>query len=231
MPLDETGELELQYRWCDVYYQLDDDDDFAIFVERHSASQEVAVLVASPSIPTSNPSIASVSSVPPSAASYTASSSSHPAHSHSHALPPHARRVNDAGSVYSNSNQSSYLYGRADAKDLRSETSMHLVTSAAAGQGQGQGSVRSARTGRSGDTAATLAGAKTLAAASSASKRTKSLAPTTTVPEHKIKFEEFHNQASPPPLQKGFLHSTRGKKIDQLSLARANTARSENVYR
>ncbi|GAA5956981.1 hypothetical protein JCM10213_001407 [Rhodosporidiobolus nylandii] len=166
-------EIELKYLWCDVFYTLEDDDDFEVFLQRHHNSPEVTLLLSSPSIPTKNPSIASVSSLPPSSA-FSSSSISH------HYLAGEA----DASSVYS---AQSYLYGRAEpvgAREARRMTSMHLVSSSEFGAGVagGAASVRSGRSGKSGK--------------STRSKRTitgaKSIAPS--VPEHKIKFEEFHNQ-------------------------------------
>ncbi|GAA5884488.1 hypothetical protein JCM16303_005105 [Sporobolomyces ruberrimus] len=184
LPPGETAELDLKYLWCDVYYSLEDDDDFGIFTARNSNSSEVTLLLSSPSIPTSNPSIASISSVPPSASSFSS-----PSHTHDHHLPSHARGVTDAGSVYSSSNHS-FLYGRAENKDLRSGTSMHLVSSSELGGGAGTASVKSGRTGKSARSGRSQGGET--ATLGKGSKRTKSIAPT--VPEHKIKFEEFHNQ-------------------------------------
>ena len=126
-----------------------------MFLERHSGSAEVTVLLSSPSIPTSNPSIASLSSLPPS------STSSGP---------------QDNSSVYSSAS-----YGRGKPHDVREGTSMHLLSAS----GSVKGGAASVRSGRTNGTQATEDGGK--------SKRTaKSLAPS--VPEHKIKFEEFHNQ-------------------------------------
>ncbi|GAA5966791.1 hypothetical protein JCM21900_005117, partial [Sporobolomyces salmonicolor] len=176
LPLDEAGDIDLKYLYCDVYYSLDDDDDFSIFTARHAHSHEVQLLLSSPSIPTSNPSIASLSSLPPSS-SFSSPSDPHPLH-HS-----------DSASVYSTSTQS-YLYGRAEPRDLRSGTSMHLVTSSELNNGNGAMSVKSGKSGRSGKSAKSN-GAET-ATLGGKSKKAKSLAPT--VPEHKIKFEEFHNQ-------------------------------------
>lgn len=73
---------------------------------------------------------------------------------------------------------------------MRSGTSMHLVSSSEMSQSQGAASVRSGRTGRSGKSQKSNGGET--ATLGGKSKRPKSLAPT--VPEHKIKFEEFHNQ-------------------------------------
>lgn len=183
----------IKYLWFDVYYSLEDEDDFAIFQTRHSSNgaTEVTLLLSSPSIPTSNPSIASISSIPPSASSF--SSPPHSSHHHGghQQLPAHARGVTDSGSVYSSSQHSSFLYGRAELKDQRSETSMHLVQSSEFSN-SGTMSVKSGRTGKSGKSRRSE-GADT-ATIGKGSKRTKSLAPT--VPEHKIKFEEFHNQVS-----------------------------------
>ncbi|GAA6058613.1 hypothetical protein JCM10212_004024 [Sporobolomyces blumeae] len=196
LPPGEVQELELRYLWCDVYYSLEDEDDFTIFTSRHAPSSEIQVLLSSPSIPTSNPSIASISSIPPSSAF---SSPSHhdptPRHGRSSYQHHQHHHLNDSGSVYSNSN-TSYLYGRAEPKDVRIGTSMHLVRpSENLGGGSdrgagGSGSVRSGRTGRSAKSAKSTAETATLGGKSA--RKTKSLAPT--VPEHKIKFEEFHSQ-------------------------------------
>lgn len=75
LPIEETSELSLKYLWFDVYYSLQDEDDFQIFVTRHENSSEVTLLLSSPSIPIENPSIASISghssSVPPSTSHYS----------------------------------------------------------------------------------------------------------------------------------------------------------------
>ncbi|GAA5950250.1 hypothetical protein JCM3765_004254 [Sporobolomyces pararoseus] len=177
LPLEETesGELSLKYLWFDVYYSLQDEDDFQIFITRHEHSSEVTLLLSSPSIPTQNPSIASISA--------SGSLSSVPHHHHSRG--GGGGGVTDSGSVYSNSNQS-LLYGRQESRDLRSQTSMHLVSSTAAGGGGGT-SVRSGKSLKSqGGETATIGG--------KSQRRTTNTTTTTTVPEHKIKFEEFHNQ-------------------------------------
>lgn len=135
------------------------DDDWDVFVQRHSSSAEVTLLLASPSIPTSNPSIASLSSLPPS------SSGSGPA---------------DGASVYSSAS-----YGRGPTRDVRQGTSMHLLTSSESHKGTSVGG-KSAKSARSEETAATVKDGKA-----------KSIAPS--IPEHKIKFEEFHNQVGPAP--------------------------------
>ncbi|ORY37832.1 hypothetical protein BCR35DRAFT_285693 [Leucosporidium creatinivorum] len=151
----DGADISLQYLWCDVYYSLEDEEDWEVFLDRHSSSAEVTVLLTSPSIPTSNPSIASLSSLPPS------STSSNP---------------QDASSIYSSAS-----YGRGKTHDVRQGTSMHLLS--ASGSVKGPASIRSGRT--NGTVMTDEEGGK--------SKRTaKSLAPS--VPEHKIKFEEFHNQ-------------------------------------
>ncbi|GAA5982403.1 hypothetical protein JCM11641_006972 [Rhodosporidiobolus odoratus] len=161
-------EIEMKYLWCDVFYTLDDDDDFEVFLSRHKNSPEVTLLLSSPSIPTKNPSIASVSSLPPSSAFSSSGSFHH-------------RAENDASSVCS---AQSYLYGRSEIKDTR-KTSLHLVNPSLGGGGTSEfggggreGSVRSGRSGKSTKSKRTITG--------------KSIAPS--VPEHKIKFEEFHNQ-------------------------------------
>lgn len=133
------------------------EEDWEVFLDRHSSSAEVTMLLTSPSIPTSNPSIASLSSLPPS------STSSNP---------------QDTSSIYSSAS-----YGRGKTRDVRQGTSMHLLS--ASGSVKGPASVRSARTN----------GTVVEQDDEGKSKRTaKSLAPS--VPEHKIKFEEFHNQVS-----------------------------------
>lgn len=74
---------------------------------------------------------------------------------------------------------------------MRSGTSMHLVSSSEISSSQnGAASVRSGRTGRSAKSQKSTGGET--ATLGGKSKRPKSIAPT--VPEHKIKFEEFHNQ-------------------------------------
>ncbi|KAI5478493.1 hypothetical protein MNV49_005021 [Pseudohyphozyma bogoriensis] len=152
----DGSDIALQYMWCDVYYTLEDDDDWEVFVQRHAHSSEVTLLLAAPSIPTSNPSIASLSSAPPSA------TSSAPA---------------DGASIYS-----SHSYGRGATRDVRHGTSMHLLS--ASGSVNGKGSSVGGRSARSTARSETTVGAK--------SQRGKSADPA--VPEHKIKFEEFHNQ-------------------------------------
>ncbi|BGO89911.1 hypothetical protein NBRC10512_003750 [Rhodotorula toruloides] len=155
---DEGSEISIKYLWCDVFYTLDDDDDFEVFLSRHSHSPEVTLLLSSPHIPTKNPSIASLSSLP---------SSSSPAKA-------------DSSSLYSEGGRSAMLYGRQDTRELRNGTSMHLVVSSSSNAPE---SVKSGRSGGS-----TIGPKSTKKGASG----TKSLAPS--VPEHKIKFEEFHNQ-------------------------------------
>ncbi|GAA6008741.1 hypothetical protein JCM10207_001704 [Rhodosporidiobolus poonsookiae] len=177
IPLTGEGgaeDIQIKYLWCDVFYTLDDDDDFDVFLQRHRNSSEVTLLLSSPSIPTKNPSIASVSSLPPSSAFSSSSASVSAGHfardrDHSH----------DASSVYS---AQSYLYGRGEVKEKKG-TSLHLVTPSIAGDKAGgsvrEGSVRSGKSGKSSRSKRTITGAKSIVPA---------------VPEHKIKFEEFHNQ-------------------------------------
>lgn len=124
------------------------DDDWDVFTQRHAGSSEVTLLLTGPSIPMSNPSIASMSSLPPSSAA-------------------------DGASLYSSTS-----YGRGQTRDVRTGTSMHLLSAS--------GSVKSPVLGpRSLD-------GKTAEEASMKNGAAKSIAPS--VPEHKIKFEEFHNQ-------------------------------------
>ena len=106
----DGAELSLQYLWCDVYYTLEDDDDFDVFLERCQHQAEVTVLLTSAAIPTSNPSIASLSSLPPSTAGSGA----------------------DGGSIYSSAS-----YGRPVTRDLREGTSMHLASQAGSVRGGG----------------------------------------------------------------------------------------------
>lgn len=146
----DGADLSFQYLWCDVYYTLEDEDDWEVFLERCSHQAEVTVLLTSPAIPTSNPSIASLSSLPPSTAGSGA----------------------DGGSIYSSAS-----YGRAVTKDLREGTSMHLASQA--------GSVRAG---------GTSVGAKSNGGDTVKSKKKGGGQPA--IPEHKIKFEEFHNQVS-----------------------------------
>lgn len=146
----DGADLSLQYLWCEVYYTLEDSDDFDVFLERCSHQAEVTVLLTSPAIPDTNPSIASVSSLPPSTAGSGA----------------------DNASVYSAAS-----YGRAITKDIRDGTSMHLASQS--------GSVRGGGTSVGGKSN----GGDTL-------KSKKKGNGQTAIPEHKIKFEEFHNQAS-----------------------------------
>ncbi|KAM0788523.1 hypothetical protein ACM66B_001651 [Microbotryomycetes sp. NB124-2] len=154
----DGSDISVQYLWCDVYYSLEDDEDWEVFLDRHSSSAEVPLLLSSPHIPTSNPSIASVSSLPSSGGSRS------------------QQAQHDGASVYS-----SQSYGRGRDHDIRQGTSMHLLSSSTSSSRQnGTPSISSARSQDTQDTV----GAK--------SKRTKSLAPS--VPDYKIKFEEFHNQ-------------------------------------
>ncbi|SCZ93545.1 BZ3500_MvSof-1268-A1-R1_Chr6-3g08729 [Microbotryum saponariae] len=153
----DGSDIGLQYLWCDVYYTLEDEDDWEVFTDRHANSAEVTVLLTGPSIPTTTPSIASMSSLPPS------SSGSQP---------------NDGSSIYSG-----HSYGRGVVRDVREGTSMHLLSSSASSKAPSV--ARSAAHNRQDDGDQDTIGGK--------SKRTaKSIAPS--VPEHKIKFEEFHNQ-------------------------------------
>lgn len=174
---DEGADIVLKYLWCDVFYTLDDDDDFDVFLTRHQNSPEVTLLLSSPHIPTQNPSIASVSSLPPSSAFSSSSGAGGP------------RADPDASSLYSSR---SYLYGRGETHDRRPGTSLHLVVPSGR-HGDGAESVRSGRSGRSGRSArsAHSNGADTLGTKSRKGGN-KSFDPA--VPEHKIKFEEFHNQ-------------------------------------
>ncbi|GAA5979563.1 hypothetical protein JCM5350_004938 [Sporobolomyces pararoseus] len=195
LPIEETSELSLKYLWFDVYYSLQDEDDFQIFVTRHENSSEVTLLLSSPSIPIENPSIASISghssSVPPSTSHY--SEHQHQHHQQRH----HATR---AGSVYSNSNHSNsnnnYLYGRQESRDLTSQTSMHLVSSSefsSTGGGGANGSVKSGKTGKSGKSFKSQGG-ETATIGKNSQHKKSSTTGVAVVPEHKIKFEEFHNQ-------------------------------------
>ncbi|SCV67663.1 BQ2448_5274 [Microbotryum intermedium] len=153
----DGSDIGLQYLWCDVYYTLEDEDDWEVFTDRHANSAEVTVLLTGPSIPTSTPSIASMSSLPPS------TSGSQP---------------NDDSSIYSGQS-----YGRGVVRDVREGTSMHLLSSSASSKTPSV--ARSAAHNGHDDGDQDTIGGK--------SKRTaKSIAPS--VPEHKIKFEEFHNQ-------------------------------------
>ncbi|BGP23102.1 hypothetical protein Rt10032_c23g6639 [Rhodotorula toruloides] len=161
---DDGNEISIKYLWCDVFYALDDDDDFEVFQFRHSHSPEVTLLLSSPHIPTKNPSLASLSSLPPSV------SSSSPA-------------KGDSSSLYSEGARSA-LYGRQEPRDLRNGTSMHLVVSSSS-QNSASQAAESIKSGRSGRSGTSTIGPKS-------KKGAKSSAPT--VPEHKIKFEEFHNQ-------------------------------------
>lgn len=188
--LGDGSEIALQYLWCDVYYTLEDgtssrssaaaaavtptpshelihpDDDWEVFLQRHQNSDEVTVLLTSPSIPTSNPSIASISSV---------SGSPH----------RHDSAGGGGGSQYS-----SRSYGRTDPlqdqqqQAARKSTSMHLVS---ASSNAGGSSVRSF--GRR-----SSVGGETVTEGGHGRNRPKSFAQS--IPEHKIKFEEFHNQVS-----------------------------------
>ncbi|GAA5916305.1 hypothetical protein JCM6882_001077 [Rhodosporidiobolus microsporus] len=191
IPLTGDGgaeEIEIKYLWCDVFYTLDDDDDFEVFLQRHHNSPEVTLLLASPSIPTKNPSIASVSSLPPSSAFSSSSAGGGGAATANY---PSTTIAGDASSVYSSQ---SYLYGRGEdpgAREARRATSLHLVHSSsefsgangAGGPGSVRaGSVRSGKSGKSGRSKRTITGGKSVAQIGTA------------VPEHKIKFEEFHNQ-------------------------------------
>ncbi|GAA6048979.1 hypothetical protein JCM3770_005423 [Rhodotorula araucariae] len=181
IPLD-GHDIRLKYLWADVFYTLDDDDDFDVFTSRHQHSPEVTLLLSSPHIPTQNPSIASVSSLPPSSA-FSSSS-----------VGARSRADPDASSLYSAQPAGApapLLYGRADARDLQRQTSMHLVPPP---PGTGAGSVRSGRSARS-RRSARSAGADTLGGKSKRGATAKGAdGGAASVPEHKIKFEEFHNQ-------------------------------------
>ncbi|GAA5921264.1 hypothetical protein JCM3775_002967 [Rhodotorula graminis] len=167
----DGADIHCKYLWCDVFYALDDDDDYEVFTSRHQHSPEVTLLLSSPHIPTQNPSIASVSSLPPSS-SFSSSS-----------LGARSRGEPDTSSVYSGTG--SLVYGRAAPRDLQGQTSMHLVPPSPLQPSGGSGSVRSGRSARSRRSQRST-GADTLK-----SKRGKVDG---IVPEHKVKFEEFHNQ-------------------------------------
>ncbi|GAA5868567.1 hypothetical protein JCM8547_003189 [Rhodosporidiobolus lusitaniae] len=179
-----ADEITLKYLWCDVFYTLDDDDDFDVFLSRHRNSSEVTLLLSSPHIPTQNPSIASVSSLPPSSAfSSSGSFRGRPPLSGTTAS---GTGENDSSSVYSASKES-FLYGRSepwDKAERKRATSMHLVERQPMGSEIEGGSVRagSVRSGKSGRSRRTVTG-KSIKEGGG-----------TVVPEHKIKFEEFHNQ-------------------------------------
>ncbi|GAA5998653.1 uncharacterized protein JCM10292_007132 [Rhodotorula paludigena] len=185
LALPEDGaDISIKYLWCDVFYTLDDDDDFDVFLSRHQHSPEVTLLLSSPLIPTKNPSIASVSSLPPSSA-FSSSS-----------IGPGARDP-DASSLYSGRSRSLF-YGRQEPRDVRQGTSMHLVESSDSPSDRltvnnnnvAAASVRSGRSARS-RRSAKSAGTDTIGGKSKRAAKSV-LAPG--VPEHKIKFEEFHNQ-------------------------------------
>ncbi|BGP38276.1 hypothetical protein JCM10450v2_002219 [Rhodotorula kratochvilovae] len=178
----DGADIHLKYLWCDVFYTLDDDDDFEVFTARHQHSPEVTLLLSSPHIPTQNPSIASVSSLPPSSA-FSSSS-----------LGTRSRAEPDASSVYSATGPAgSLLYGRAETRDLQRQTSMHLVPPPPVpGASAAGGSVRSGRSARS-RRSVRSAGADTLGAKSKRGAKGDGSG-AASVPEHKIKFEEFHNQ-------------------------------------
>lgn len=193
----DGADIHCKYLWCDVFYALDDgpssllapgthasvaqasshlllshtDDDYEVFTSRHQHSPEVTLLLSSPHIPTQAPSIASVSSLPPSS-SFSSSS-----------LGARSRGEPDASSVYSGTG--SLVYGRAAPRDLQGQTSMHLVPPSPLQPSGASGSVRSGRSARSRRSQRSM-GADTLK-----SKRGKV---DSIVPEHKVKFEEFHNQ-------------------------------------
>ncbi|KAK4058519.1 hypothetical protein OIO90_000681 [Microbotryomycetes sp. JL221] len=160
----DGSDISVQYLWCDVYYSLEDDEDWEVFKDRHASSTEVPLLLSSPHIPTSNPSIASLSSLPSSATS----------RSQGGGQQHQQQQQNDNASVYS-----SQSYGRGRDHDIRQGTSMHLLSSSTtSSRVNGHDGANSVRSGED-----TIGGK---------SKRTKSLAPS--VPDYKIKFEEFHNQ-------------------------------------
>ncbi|GAA5976962.1 hypothetical protein JCM10908_005693 [Rhodotorula pacifica] len=174
---DEGADIVLKYLWCDVFYTLDDEDDFDVFLTRHQHSPEVTLLLSSPHIPTQNPSIASVSSLQPSSAFSSSSGAG-------------GRRIDpDASSLYSSR---SYLYGRGETREPRHQTSLHLVVPSGRRPDDGAESVRSGRSQRSSRSmrSAPSEGADTLGAKSRKGGRSGERG----VPEHKIKFEEFHNQ-------------------------------------
>lgn len=188
----EGESINIQYLYCDVYYTLEDglfplsfppsphsftnilgkyvEDDFEVFLTRHGDSQEVTLLLTSIFIPTSNPSIASVSSL--------AGGSQHHLNLHNN---------NDSQSVYSSSSaphRGEATYGRNEDPNLKLKkgtSTLHLMSSSGSvrngggtiNNGNGAASIRSNNTARS-------------------KGKAKSIAPS--IPEHKIKFEEFHNQ-------------------------------------
>ncbi|KAK4702613.1 hypothetical protein P7C70_g3605, partial [Phenoliferia sp. Uapishka_3] len=145
----DGSDISLQYQYCDVYYTLEDDDDWEVFIARSSSSAEVTLLLTSDSIPTSNPSIASIgsSSLPPS--------------------------VTDNNSVYSSTSYAPSPSRRGG------PTSMHLVESSTTAGSQKGSRAASSVGGRSAKSKAGTVGGK-------------SLAPS--IPQHKIEFEQFHNQ-------------------------------------
>ncbi|KAM0754576.1 hypothetical protein T439DRAFT_321614 [Meredithblackwellia eburnea MCA 4105] len=163
-------DINLQYLWCDVYYTLEDDDDWDVFVTRTLHEPEVTLLLTSPSIPNSNPSIASISSLPPSMS---------------------GSATNDAGSVYSSSGsyggvgtqqagRASVIGGLGARGVVKGKPSMHLLSSSGSSK-RGSGS-------SVGGKSATTVGARS----GRGTAGNKSLAPS--VPQHKIEFEQFHNQ-------------------------------------
>lgn len=193
---DEGADIVLKYLWCDVFYTLDDgtplpscraripadgaacllssEDDFDVFLTRHQNSPEVTLLLSSPHIPTQNPSIASVSSLPPSSTFSSLSGAGGP------------RADPDASSLYSSR---SFLYGRGETRDVRQGTSLHLVVPSGR-SGDGAGSTHSTRSGRSVRSAHSNGADTTGGRSRKGSGKSLHAA----VPEHKIKFEEFHNQ-------------------------------------
>lgn len=93
----------------------------------------------------------------------------------------------DTRSIYSHNGSANY--GRGESRDIKEGTRMHLVDSSelSARRSENDGaSIRSERTGYSEGTATE----KRMGGGSKG--RAKSLAPT--VPEHSIKFDEFHSQ-------------------------------------
>ncbi|KAL8276291.1 hypothetical protein RQP46_011319 [Phenoliferia psychrophenolica] len=153
----DGSDISLQYLYCDVYYTLEDDDDWEVFIDRNASEPEVTLLLSSPSIPTENPSIASMSSLPPSMA---------------------GSGTNDAGSVYSSTSYGNRAPSRTSA--AKHATSMHLLSSS----GSQKGSSVGGRSGKSASTAGARSAKGTIGG--------KSLAPS--IPQHKIEFEQFHNQ-------------------------------------
>ena len=94
-------------------------------------------------------------------------------------LPPSMSGTNDQGSVYSATSYGNRAPSRATGKHT---TSMHLLSSSGSQRGTSVGgkSARSASTAGGKSAKGTIGG--------------KSIAPS--IPQHKIEFEQFHNQVS-----------------------------------